>query len=248
MSSGGDASSGGRDQPPCEPALCRGRLYACGNCLDDDGDGAFDAFDPHCLGPCDDDESALGTGLRQEPGASCRRDCYFDGDNGPGNDQCAWSDACDPLSVPPDYPPSGNRRCEYAPDEQNLDCSGLLAEQSEACLEACLPLVPNGCDCFGCCELPAGSGEYRSLGGLAQDGSSCGAEGAPIESCPRCTPVLGCLNPCEPCEVCVLKPLEATCDYGSACPAGTRACAADAPCDFAQYCVTGCCVDAPEPT
>jgi hypothetical protein len=237
--------------PPCVPIKCRDQEYDCGNCRDDDGDGKIDALDPECLGPCDNDELGLSTGLTVGVSAACKQDCYFDGDNGPGNDQCDWSHQCDLLSVAPDYPPSGEARCAYIGDApaMGLDCTALSSAQEPACLDECLPLVPNGCDCFGCCELPGGTGDFRYIGG-GKDGQTCNLELLGDESiCPRCTPVKGsCFNECTDCEVCVGRDALPGCQPGSVCKDGQRACDPDAPCDFGDYCVTGCCVRAPKPT
>jgi len=249
LSSGGTA---GGDQAnaagaaPCVETRCRGKIYDCGNCMDDDADGLVDALDPDCLGPCDNDEAGLSTGLVGNQSAACKQDCYFDGDAGPGNDKCQWSHACDRLSVAPDYPPSGEARCKYG-SSMGVDCAGLEAAQPQACLEACLPVVPNGCDCFGCCELPSGSNHYHFIG------AGSGAQGCQRDdldnpkTCPPCTPVPSCFNDCAKCETCVDKAPDPSCGSNGACPVGERSCSADAPCDTGDYCVTGCCVRAPEP-
>jgi len=240
---GGGAHAGA---PACVQTLCRGKPVQCGNCLDDDADGLVDALDPDCLGPCDDDELGLSTGLRGQSGA-CKQDCYFDGDNGAGNDKCEWSQACDPLSVAPDYPPSGEARCEYG-SSMGVDCATLDAAQPQSCLDACLPLVPNGCDCFGCCELPGGSGQFRFIGvGPGVEGCQRDTLDDPA-ACPPCTQVKSCLNTCDECETCVGKLPEPGCNVGSACADGAAECGPDQPCEFGDYCVTGCCRRAPEPT
>jgi hypothetical protein len=248
LATGGFVSEAGA--PPCEITLCRGKPYQCGNCSDDDADGLVDAFDPDCLGPCDDDELGLSSGLTSQA-AACKQDCYFDGDNGPGNDKCEWSQQCDPLSVAPDYPPSGEARCKYDPkgSAMGIDCATVEAAQPKACLDACLPLVPNGCDCFGCCELPRGSGEYRFIGkGRGEEGCQRDKLDDPI-ACPRCTRVPSCFNDCQTCETCVGgPPTDPTCDPDSACPTGEAECGPDLPCDVGDYCVTGCCIPAPPPT
>ena len=62
----------------CIPAACGGKIYACGNCLDDDGDGKIDMDDLECLGPCDNSET---DSIRRFPVAtvpSAKMDCYFD--------------------------------------------------------------------------------------------------------------------------------------------------------------------------
>jgi hypothetical protein len=245
---GGSLSGGGTGQagePGCVKTSCRGKQYLCGNCIDDDEDGLIDALDPDCLGPCDDDELGLSTGLPMSQSAACREDCYFDGDAGPGNDKCEWSYQCDPLSVAPDYPPSGEPRCKYAPSAttMGIDCA---APQPKTCTDSCLPLVPNGCDCFGCCELPGGSKQYHFVG-TGRGESACQRDklGDPL-ACPPCTQVPSCLNPCERCETCVDKLPEAGCEPEAGCPGGGRACEPDRPCDPGYYCVTGCCVKAPD--
>ncbi len=37
----------------------------------------------------------------------------------------------------------------------------LSASQSQACIDACRKLVPNGCDCFGCCQIPGAPNAIR---------------------------------------------------------------------------------------
>lgn len=237
------ASQGGA--PPCLETECRDQVLQCGNCIDDDSDGVIDAFDPDCLGPCDDDENGLSSGMVAMQTATCKQDCYFDGDSGVGNDQCEWSHKCDKESVAPAYPPSGEARCEYDPTQgAGLDCDALNSEQDPICLETCLPLVPNGCDCFGCCELSDGKTHFIGKG---RGALGCQREALDDEvACPPCTQVESCLNPCDNCEVCVGRELGAEC-AGNICPPGQAACTTDAPCDFQEYCVTGCCVRAPEP-
>lgn len=249
---GGSAGTGGTaGAPGCAPTKCRGTYYACGDCMDNDGDGKVDSEDPECIGPCDDDEKNLSIGVMMGVGAPCRKDCYFDGDAGPGNDKCLWSDVCDTLSVAPDYPPSGEPRCAYDPPKAPADCADLQAAQDPQCKSSCSPLVPNGCDCFGCCELPAGSNVYYFIG-VTRAGSVCelDAEGKP-SNCPRCTPVASCLNHCDKCESCVGRGADPDPSCGTSagtCPIGQSTCTTNAQCDFQEYCVTGCCVRAPEPT
>ncbi|MBX7196602.1 MAG: hypothetical protein K1X94_31405 [Sandaracinaceae bacterium] len=254
----------------CHVAQCAGRTYQCGDCIDNDGDGVGDAADPGCIGPCDDTEDVYDIAIGDTP--TCLIDCYYDEDQGPGNDGCRYDSSCDPLE--PDAP-----RCPYDP--------GAMCDRIDPvmCGSVCGPLVPNGCDCLGCCELPAGSGVFVYLGSEPVGGAPpCSPEtvGNP-DSCRRCTPVRteGCFNECGHCELCLGRTeLPADCfppppvdagvppgvdagptpdawtpddayvpDSGTPimrCPAGQQACGlpTDPPCpSTAPYCLTGCCID-----
>ena len=212
------------------------------------GDGWADASDPECLGPCDDSEGELFSGTETMVTGSCRVDCYFDRNSGSGDDGCGWSHRCDPASIAPDYPPTGSVMCEYQPTQPTCDPSST---ELAACREGCLPLTPNGCDCFGCCELPAGSQRYVWLGSPQIGEAHCElATSDDSEACRPCTPVPGCQNPCDECELCVGKsrlPASCSADDGPACPSGVRSCdpRSGAGCGDIEYCITGCCVPLP---
>lgn len=215
----GTAGSGGTggypEAGPCVPSTCQGHTYQCGDCIDNDNDGLVDMQDPDCLGPCDGNEAGFdllipgGTGT-----APCKLDCYFDQDTGSGNDECYWDHSCDPYSVAPNYYPQGSA-CSYTPGAvippTALTCEELELNQRQTCLDFCLPLVPNGCDCFGCCELPAESGNYVWLGswdlesGSSKEGTCTLETQADPTKCHPCTPVEGCLNECGHCELCLGK-------------------------------------------
>ncbi|WP_437680801.1 hypothetical protein [Sorangium sp. So ce131] len=231
--SGGGGASGGSGgagaggiAPPTSIATCQGKTYLCGDLIDNDGDGLLDSQDPDCLGPCDNTEDSYYGGIPGQAGPSCTVDCYFDQDSGSGNDDCHWNHQCDPNEVAPGYHPESNNgeMCAYnpratTPGAQTQSCSDLQREQSDACHTLCGPLTPNGCDCFGCCELPAGSGDYVWLGSDA-DGTgegSCSRDGITDPSrCEPCTPVTACLNDCGRCELCLGKDtLPADCFEGS---------------------------------
>jgi hypothetical protein len=239
----------------CEPASCRGKVYACGNCDDDDDDGLIDADDPECTGPCDDLEQSLGVGLPGENSSGCQEDCYFDRGNGLGGGDCRFSHACDPVSVAPDYPPSGDATCAYDESTKlpggNESCADLAAAQSDACTAECGPLTPNGCDCFGCCELPAGSGKHVWLGSSTNGAETCTSSTLGDASvCRPCTPAPSCFNDCKPCELCVGRPAPLpSCDSPttSACDLGYRSCGRTTAdfCPRGSFCITGCCI--PEP-
>jgi len=249
------SSSGGDAQAACRITGCSGKIYACGDCLDNDGDGLIDAFDPECLGPCDNTEDSYFGGIPGQNNAVCKQDCYFDQDTGSGNDDCHWSQKCDVLSVAPNYPPSGDAQCSF--DSATTipgtaaTCAELATQQSAACGQACLPLTPNGCDCFGCCELPARSGHYVWIGSTASGVGSC--DPAHLDDatlCKPCTPVKSCFNECTSCEICAGQTaVSSSCVTGTElqCPTGARACGLRGldPCPNLEYCVSGCCVPAP---
>jgi hypothetical protein len=250
----GAAASGGAAHV-CMPTPCQGQIYQCGDCKDNDGDGLIDSDDPDCTGPCDNTEDSYFGGIPGQNNAPCRQDCYFDQDTGSGNDQCYWSQDCDPLSVAPDYPPSGDSHCAYNPNANipgsGSTCDGLATMQASACLNYCLPLTPNGCDCFGCCELPADSGNYVWIGSATQNTGTCdAAHVSDPTACHPCTPVKSCFKACDPCAVCVGRTTPSpSCQTpgvgrctGNAAPCGQPG---EAACPTDYYCVTGCCEAAP---
>ncbi|APR87552.1 hypothetical protein A7982_12901 [Minicystis rosea] len=192
---------------------CQGHVYQCGDCIDNDGDGLVDAEDPECLGPCDNTENGYYGGIPGQSGPSCTVDCYFDQDSGSGNDDCHWNHKCDPHEVAPDYYPESKNgaSCAYDPNANTPGTSGtcdqLYDAQSTTCMDFCGPLTPNGCDCFGCCELPAGGGKYVWLGSEDANGNgSCDlAHVTDPSRCQPCMPVKACLNTCAKCELCIGK-------------------------------------------
>jgi hypothetical protein len=230
----------------CFIIQCAGRVTACGDCSDNDDDGLIDNDDPECLGPCDNYEGEeLLSGVGGETGEQCKADCYFDFGNGAGNDDCHWSRSCDPLQP--------KVQCTY--DEGLLGSKDCPDTQSQLCEDVCVPLTPNGCDCFGCCELPAESGNYVYIGSEDDVGSTCslGDEEDP-EKCHPCIPVEDCFDGCGHCELCLGKTeLPEDCFPGSGgsggsgdrCPAGKQVCGltGDAPCPVGSFCLTGCCTD-----
>ena len=272
-STGQGGHTGGWGQGGMHPSACQGHIYQCGDAVDNDGDGLTDWEDPDCLGPCDNTEDSYYGGIPGQAGPACQVDCYFDQDSGSGNDQCYWDHRCDPLSVAPNYYPEpwNGSACEYAgPDEIinpiHQTCDTLLNEngQLQACLDYCLPLTPNGCDCFGCCELPAGGGSYVWLGSEGMTGdpiTHCDlANVSNPELCHPCTPVTDCMNGCGHCEICIGKPtLPPDCfpdagtggaggSPGSQCDPGIQPCGmpGQEPCATDFYCITGCCQEIPQ--
>lgn len=253
---------------------CQNQTYLCGNTLDDDGDGLIDSDDPDCLGPCDNTEDSYYGGIPGQPGPACAVDCYWDSNSGSGNDECYWSHQCDPNEIDDPGHPEPNDKCPYDENANisgtGLGCAELLQTQSDVCASICGPLTPNGCDCFGCCELPAGSGKFIWLGSEDEatgDGSCTQADINDPTKCEPCIPVPSCYNGCEKCEICIGKPeLPPECGEGGAGGAGgsggsggmgggggstgqcdptVQACGlpGQAPCPDNYYCITGCCVE-----
>jgi cysteine-rich repeat protein len=203
---------------------CGNKIYQCGNDIDDDMDGKVDLDDPECTSPCDDDESSFKTLL---PGQNedCKSDCYWDDDSGVGNDGCEWNLKCDPEN------PGSDTNCEYDPDFKMCDL-----KQTQMCKDICGPITPNGCDCFGCCEI---QGNFYYL-----DGNVCDLED--LSKCDSCTFHPGCNNPCEPeeCEVCFgddPDDLPDECDEPK-CDNNLTPCEDESDCMVGEFCQTGCCV------
>jgi hypothetical protein len=213
---------------------CGGTTYACGDGLDNDGDGFFDLFDPECTGPCDDDESSFQTGI---PGDNmdCKQDCFFDGNSGQGDDGCIWDLRCDPAN------PGEFIGCEYTGGN---NCNNQPPNQEQGCIEFCEPFVPPGCDCFGCCTVQTPEGPIDIF--LNSD-PECSLDN--LDACTMCTSQIDdCGTPCVPedCQVCFgeTEPPEG-CD-GNMCPSGDP-CDADSPdsCPMDFFCYLGCCYPPP---
>ncbi|MFO0550804.1 MAG: hypothetical protein U0271_20590 [Polyangiaceae bacterium] len=276
---GGFANGGaGGIAPPMSIAMCQGHIYACGDLLDNDNDGLVDSNDPDCLGPCDNTEDSLYGGIPGQSGPPCKVDCYFDQDSGSGNDDCYWSHECDGHETSPDfYPePAEGASCKYNGDSTVIPptgktCGELNQAQSQLCHDYCGPLTPNGCDCFGCCELPAGTGKFVWLGSEGATGTTvCTLDKVDDPTvCHPCQPVADCLNDCGPCEICIGKPLPDPSCFGgeggagtggagggfgqggagnSQCPDGVQVCGlpGQAACPDGYFCNTGCCYGVPQ--
>jgi hypothetical protein len=232
---GTDGSSTGGGGDPGNPLDCGGTIYACGDGMDNDGDGFIDLFDPECTGPCDDDESSFQTGL---PGDNmdCKQDCFFDGNSGQGDDGCIWDLRCDPAN------PGANIGCEYTGGN---NCNNQPPNQDQGCIEFCAPFVPPGCDCFGCCTVQTPKGPVDIF---LNSGPDCSLDN--LDACQTCTSQIDdCGTPCVPekCQVCFgeTEPPEG-CGGENMCPSGDP-CDADqvdsCPSDF--FCYLGCCYPPP---
>lgn len=218
--------------PPDGPIDCGNNNYACGDTIDNDGDGFIDLFDPECTGPCDDDESSFQTGI---PGDNmdCRQDCFFDGNSGQGDDGCLWDLRCDPAN------PGEFIGCEYSGGN---NCDNQPPNQSKMCLEACEPFVPPGCDCFGCCEVQTDAG---SVWIFLNSHPDCALDN--LDACTECTPQIDdCGVPCVPgeCQLCFGETeLPEGCEDNE-CIAGDP-CVSTEDCPTDYFCYLDCCYPPP---
>jgi hypothetical protein len=257
MTAGGAPGAGG--DGACRPVACRQKVYACGDCVDNDMDGALDSADVECTGACDDTEDSFYGGIPGQNNAPCRQDCYFDSNSGSGDDGCYWTHECDVESVAENgYPPSGNASCAYNASAtvpgSDLMCSGLASSQTDQCNDVCRAVTPNGCDCFGCCELPGRSNEYVFIGSTVDGQGSCNESNIDDPTaCRPCTPVQSCFNECTPCEHCVggVTPEPSCADGEAGAPGVSERCdqegtpcgqVGEPECPAEEYCITGCCV------
>lgn len=227
-------------------------VTACTNGLDDDDDGLVDGFDPECSGPLDSDEGSFATGIPGDNRDPKWQDCFFDGNSGAGDDGCRYATGCLTGDLP----------------STHKDCS-----LTQACIDYCRPLTPNGCDCFGCCTVQLADGEQLDI----LTGTSCSLDKATDASaCPTCTKSTACGNSCGTCELCpgkTLADLPASCvpdepPVGepdpdpspdpdptpepdptpptpvNSCDGGETRCGPDLPaCSSTQYCSLGCCIE-----
>lgn len=193
---------------------------ACSNGRDDDEDGLADGDDPECTGAFDNYEDNFATGVPDEERDPKCQDCYFD--RVPGRDVCNRPTSCAINGTPQ----NGTGQCPSC---------GV----PPACADHCSRLAPNGCDCFGCCEVFRDGLRFEIL--LRR---SCTVDA--LGDTTRCTPCIrarDCQNPCEPCELCpgkTLSDLPIEC-VGYTC-VDTTLCRTSADCAASEYCQNGCCL------
>jgi hypothetical protein len=217
------AIDGGFARSEAGQAFCAfERLCACSDGKDNDLDDRADGFDNECTGPFDDDEATFRVNdVREQSTPKCS-DCFFDGNPGPGDDRCDVSRDCTFVGEP----------------SQGGSCK--TCDATPACVERCTTVTPNGCDCFGCCNVLV--------------------EGTPVpirlvstctmalirepRACPFCVINDSCFNPCETCEICpgrTLGDLPLSCNNAVDC--GMRKnCTSSAECLGFDHCSQGCCV------
>jgi hypothetical protein len=209
-------------------ARCGKRACACDDGLDNDGDGLIDGLDPECTGSFDDDEASFGIGKSNKQ-TKCR-DCFWDDNAGSGDDGCRYPEAC--LSG---LTPEGNGNCS--------SCT-----VSQMCKDSCGARAPNGCDCFGCCEVADPRGEHV----FVELSEGCAlAQLDDLQACPRCVQNTACGNPCGRCELCLGKrpsdlPADCAPSHTGAppytCDEGQAVCVTSQDCAGTSYCQLGCCL------
>jgi hypothetical protein len=208
------------------PTRCGNHVCQCDDGIDNDGDGLIDGLDPECTAAFDDDEASFATGLPNKDNGC--RDCFWDDNSGNGDDGCRYPTECLTGTAP-----NGHGNCSSC-------------EVSAQCISSCQGRTPNGCDCFGCCEVARPSGEHVFI----ELRDTCSIARLDDEgSCPRCVPSTSCQNPCGRCELCVGKtqdmlPADCKHDAGPAysCDDGFSRCTTTADCRSAEYCQLGCCL------
>jgi hypothetical protein len=171
---GAGATGGGNPKIPVG-------VTQCSDGIDNDGDGLIDSRDPECTGALDNDEGSFATGIPGDNVDPKWQDCFFDGNSGGGDDGCRYSTGCLTGALPA------------------TDKSCAVTEQ---CRKNCMPLTPNGCDCFGCCDVKAHDGNIVHV----MITSTCTyADVDDPKKCPSCTPSTACDNTCDHCELCLGK-------------------------------------------
>jgi hypothetical protein len=221
-----DAAMSAPDAAAPAAMRCGKHACACDDGLDNDGDGSSDGLDPECTAAFDDDEGSFATGLSNKQNGC--RDCFWDSNSGNGDDGCRYPSECLTGAAP-----SGNGNCSSC-------------QVSAQCISSCQSRTPNGCDCFGCCEVARPSGEHVFI--ELRDSCSL-ARLDDLASCPRCVPNSACQNPCGRCELCLGKTedmLPADCKQGAgpafSCDDGFSSCSKTSDCRIAEYCQLGCCL------
>ena len=224
---------------PCTPGSTE-----CSDCIDNDSDGFIDGWDPECIKATDNREDAFSTGLTADDQSKQMLDCWYDGNQGNGDDGCETHVCC----------LLNEGTCSWMETYYGLPSNSLTkfwpytcpSTQSTLCLNKCLPATPPGCDCFGCCTVCSGSDCRTILIGLPGTFSQCDQSTIldPIK-CPSCTMDPSCSRPCDPdnCELCPgMTELDLP-DHCTSywCPDGMQSCTSTNDCPANYTCITGCC-------
>jgi hypothetical protein len=224
-----DATALASDAATQSAVQCGDHVCACSDGRDNDGDALSDGFDPECTGPFDDDEASFATGAPVS-GGRCR-DCFWDNNAGPGDDDCRYPAECLQSQLA-----TGKGAC-------------ASCQVSQFCVNHCGMRTPNGCDCFGCCQVTRGDGSTKLV--ALNDACSL-AKLDDEQACPQCVQSPSCLNPCGHCELCpgrTPKDLPADCGASGTepgrryvCDEGQPVCSATTGCPPGAYCQLGCCL------
>jgi len=222
-------------------AMCGRKVCKCDDGEDNDHDELIDGLDPECTARFDDNEETFATGGPKAAINPCL-DCFWDDNDDPMDDGCAYPEACrtegpDTMPMPMPGPMAGLMMCR-------------TCEVTPRCIDACRAHTPNGCDCFGCCEV---TGQDGTLAHVVLGDECSLAHVDDARKCPVCVPNPACANPCGRCELCLGKraqDLPADCaDPGTSdaatpqqCDDGYQTCAQDGACPDDYYCVLGCCL------
>lgn len=237
---GRDAGMSSGDAGIVMVALCGDKPCECADGKDNDRDGLIDGLDPECTSSVDDKEATFATRDPKQPLNDCE-DCFWDDNASSDDDGCGYPSACrseGPAAMPgpPPMTPPGMMTCRSC-------------EVMPRCVDSCRSHTPNGCDCFGCCEVTGADGAAVNV--VLSD--ECSVKDVDkMNKCPPCVPNAACFNPCGRCELCFGKKQEdlpADCtDSGvadvpaHACDDGYRACSESDACPEGFYCVLGCCM------
>lgn len=212
------------------PANCVAGSTQCSDCMDNDGDGRVDGFDPECTSAADDREDSFATGIPGDNIDPNIQDCFFDGNSGGGDDGCTIATCCF-------FDPNGPN----CPSPPTASCT-----PSSECIETCQPATIPGCDCFGCCEI-CNDGSCHVIMTNPAVAPNCTIDVLDDPAlCPPCMQIEACSSPCDP-ESCILCPGQTPDDLppsctGVECPNNAATCAASADCPMDQYCAAGCCI------
>lgn len=216
----GDGGTNPFDTNDAGQILCGDVACQCSDGIDNDDDDDVDGTDVECTGPADNDESSFATGVPGDNKDPFWQDCFYDGNSGAGDDRCRYRTECLTGELP----------------LTDKDC-----KVTQKCVDNCRPLTPNGCDCFGCCDVTFADDTTKAI----LISAPCDADDP--SGCTECVKSTQCDNDCGECELCAGKTAadlpdscndDYTCDDGQTlCPSGTNEeCPADYSCTF------GCCV------
>ena len=235
-------------------ATCQGKVYQCGDCVDNDGDCRIDSADDQCLGPCDNNENSFYGGIPGQNNSPCKMDCYFDQDTGSGNDDCYWSHEVRPARGRAELSARGRRsaRTTRTPTSRApaTSCAQAFSQRSRrsAC-DYCGPLDAQRLRLLRLLRDPG-----RADHGLARLGGRQRRRHARLDNvddptlCKPCTQVPACLNTCD-----TLRDLRRQADPPPDVTSGNNArrairpaaCRGKPPARSAISCVTGCCQPVP---